>query len=246
MFGAHLKTIFSFRIYHRLAFATRGQTAWFASYLFFLSLLIFHFAAAAHIRENLPVLLKNFPQVTFEKGFLTQPKEPVSMTVPQTDFIITFDASRQTPPTLAEMTEKKQLMLVSQNRLYMPSSSGVQSREIPPAADFTASPDFLNRHRQDISAALGAVGFFASLLLVPFIMLFDFCVAAAVGLFFKLITRSAVPRGVVFKWAVFMLGPLAALWYVRLWINIPLFTLAQIILCIIYMQQIFNTLPEDR
>ena len=77
-------------------------------------------------------------------------------------------------------------------------------------------------------------------------MLFGFCLAGATGLFFKLLYRSYVPRAAVLKWAFFMLGPLSALWYVRMWVNIPLFTFAQVILCIIYMQQIFNTLPEER
>ena len=70
--------------------------------------------------------------------------------------------------------------------------------------------------------------------------------AAAAGLFFKLLSRRAVPNRIIFKWAFFMLGPLCALWYARLWVNIPLFSLAQVILCLIYMQQIFNTLPEEK
>ena len=48
------------------------------------------------------------------------------------------------------------------------------------------------------------------------------------------------------KWAVFLMGPLSALWLVHLFVGVPLFTLAVIIVCIIYMQQIFNTLPEAK
>lgn len=246
MIWAHFKTIFSFSVYQRLAFATRTQTFWFAAYLFFLSLLVFHFAADAHIRENLPVFLKNFPAVTFEKGVLTSPQTPVNAPIPQSGFVITFDAARQTPPTLSEMTEKNQLMLVNQNRMYMPSSAGVQSRTLPEEMSFSATPQTLEEHRGDIEAALKVIAFLTALMLVPLIMLFDFCVAACAGLFFKFITRAAVPNTVIFKWAAFLLGPLAALWYVRLWFYIPLFTLAQVILCVIYMQQIFNTLPEER
>lgn len=229
-----------------MAFATRGQTIWFAVYLFFLSLIVFHFAAGARIRENLPVFLKNFPTVTFEKGVLTAPKTPVSAPLAQSGLVITFDAARKTPPTLAEMTEKRQLMLFSQNRVYMPSAAGVQSRPLPPEMTFSATPAFLAKHQRDIAAALKAAALLTAILLIPLIMLFDFCLAAAAGMLFKLITRAPVPNGVIFKWAAFLLGPLAALWYARLWFYIPLFTLAQIILCLIYIQQIFNTIPEDR
>ncbi|MGN1058233.1 MAG: DUF1189 family protein [Candidatus Avelusimicrobium sp.] len=246
MLWAHFKTIFSFRIYHRLAAATRAQTVWFAVYLFFLSLIVFHFAAGDKIKENLPVFLKNFPVVTFEKGVLTAPQQEVRAEIPQSGFFITFDAQRKTPPTLDEMTEKQQLMLISQNKLYMPSSAGVQSRDIPPSVSFSATPEFLAKHQADIAAALKVVAFLTACLLIPLMMLFGFCTAAAAGFFFKILTRANVPNAVICKWAVFLLGPLAALWYVRMWFYIPLFTLAQVILCLIYVQQIFNTLPEDR
>lgn len=246
MLLAHLKTIFSFRFYHRLAFATRGQLFGFGAYLFLLSVIVFHFFAEAYIRENLPVLLKNFPQVTFEKGVLTEPKTPVSVSVPQSDFKIVFDASLTTPPTLKEMTDSRTLMLVTGDKLYMPGSGGVQSRTLPQTLTFTASQENLEKEKNTLAGALAAVGFLTSLFAVPLVMFFGFCIAGAAGLFFKLLTRSSVPRAVVLKWAFFMLGPLAALWYVRMWINIPLFTFAQVILCLIYMQQIFNTLPEEK
>lgn len=246
MIWAHFKTIFSFRIYHRLALVPRGQTVWFAVYLFFLSLLVFHFAANAEIRKNLPVFLKNLPVVTVEKGVLTAPEKSVSAAIPNSGFVITFDASRQTPPSLDSMTEKGQLMLIGKKDIYMPASAGVQTREIPPSVTFTSTPEFLAKHQKDISTALKTVSLFAALILIPLVMLFDFCIAASAGFFFKLLTRAAVPNTVIFKWAAFLLGPLAALWYIRLWFYIPLFTLAQVILAIIYMQQIFNTLPEER
>ena len=67
MIFAHLKTIFSFRVYHQLARATKWQMLGFGLYLFLLSLLVFHFFTGAYIRENLPVFLKNFPQATRQK-----------------------------------------------------------------------------------------------------------------------------------------------------------------------------------
>ena len=246
MLFAHLKTIFSFRFYHRLAFASARQMAAFGIYLFMLSLIVFYFFSNGYIEKNLPVLLKNFPQVTFEKGVLTAPKTPVSVTVPQSDFNLVFDASLTTPPTAEQMLKNKTFLLISGNQAYMLSSGGIQQTALPPTLNFVTSQENLNKEKDTLSEALSAVCFLTSLLLIPLLMLFGFLLAGTVGLFFKLFYQSRLPRAVVLKWAFFLLGPLCALWYARLWWNIPLFTLAQVILCIIYMQQIFNTLPEER
>ena len=246
MIWLHIKSIFSFRFYHRLAFATRGQMIAFGIYLFMLSLVVFYFFAGSYIDKNLPVLLKNFPEVTFEKGVLTAPKNAVSVTVPDSNVKLVFDASRTTPPTQDDMVKEQILMLVSGNKLYMPAANGVQSRELPPQLTFVTSQDNLAKQKDSLASALMVMACLSALVAIPFVMLFGFCVAGAVGMFFKLLTRSALPRRIIFKWAFFMLGPLSALWYARLYWNIPLFTFAQIILCLIYMQQIFNTLPEEK
>ena len=68
--------------------------------------------------------------------------------------------------------------------------------------------------------------------------------AAAVRFFFNVISPRPVSSQAVWIWAVFLQGPLAVLWYIHLWYTIPLFTLAQLILCIIYVQQIFNLTSE--
>lgn len=244
MIWTHLKTIFSFRFYHILAFSSRRFMAGFALYLFLLSSVIFYFFANGYIQKNLPVLLKNFPQVTFEKGVLTQPQERVSVSIPQSEFKIVFDASLKTPPSTDEMMRSNTLLLASGNKLYMAGSGSVQTQVLPENFSFVTSQENLAKEQESLSAALSAVAFLTSLLVIPMMLLFGFCLAGAAGLFFKLIYRSPVPRRAVFKWAFFILGPLAALWYIRLWYPIPLFTFAQLILCIIYMQQIFNTLPE--
>ena len=244
MIWTHLKTIFSFRFYHILAFSSRRFMVGFGIYLFFLSSIVFYFFSNGYIEKNLPILLKNFPQVTFEKGVLTQPQTPVSVSVPQSDFKITFDASLKTPPSAEEMLRSNTLMLISGNKLYMAGSGGLQTQEMPNTFSFVTSQENLAKAQDTLSAALSAVAFLTSLLVLPFMLLFGFCLAGATGLFFKLFYRSPVPRGLVLKWAFFMLGPLSALWYIRLWYPIPLFTFAQLILCVIYMQQIFNTLPE--
>ncbi len=246
MFLLHLKTIFSFRFYHRLAFASARQMAAFGIYLFMLSLIVFYFFSNAYINENLPVFLKNFPEVSFEKGVLTSPQAPVSVSVPQSDFKIVFDASLKTPPTNEEMIESNTLLLVSGNKAYMPSSGAVQQTELPSTLTFVSSQENLEKEKDILSGAMGAVAFLTSLFAIPIMMLFGFCIAGATGLFFKLFYRSHLPRSIILKWAFFMLGPLCALWYIRLWVTIPLFTFAQVILCIIYIQQIFNTLPEEK
>ena len=246
MLWLHFKTIFSFSFYKRLLFASRKQMIWFGVYLFLLSVLIFHFAADHHIEKNLPILLKNFPEITFEKGELVSPKEPVSVSLPQTDFKILFDATRQPPPTQNELVEKGVLMLVSGNKMYMPTSAGVQTQSIPTEATFRTTQDFLAKNQATLEFSLSAVAFMVSLMLVPFMMLFGVCMASAVGLFFKLLKGFFIPRAAIFKWSFFILGPLSILWFVRLWFYIPLFTFAQLILCIIYMQQIFNTLTEEK
>ncbi len=218
----------------------------FGIYLFFLSTVVFYFFSSGYIKDNLPLLLKNFPQVTFEKGVLTQPQQPVSASVPQSDFKIVFDASLKTPPSSEELLKDNILCLVTGNKIYVPSSGGIQQTELPKTFSFVTSQENLAKQKDVLESSLRAVTLFTSLFAIPLVMLFSFCTAGAVGLFFKLMRRSYVPRTAVLKWAFFMMGPLSALWYVRLWINIPLFTFAQVILCIIYMQQIFNTLPEEK
>ena len=107
MIWVHLRTIFSFRAYHRLLLTSRLQRVGFALYLVLLSFLVFQGAVHSYIRKNLPVFLKNFPQVTFEQGQLTAPNHPVYAPLPQSDLKIAFDATRPTPPTQDELVQNK-------------------------------------------------------------------------------------------------------------------------------------------
>lgn len=241
-----MQTLFSFRFYHRLVLAARWQVIGFVVYLGMLSLLMFNWFAGGFIRQNLPVFLKNFPQVTFEKGVLTAPDRAVYAVLPGGEFKLAFDASRQTPPTNHELVEQNILAMVVKNTVYMPGSPTVQARTLPATFSAQTTPEFLSQHQALLAGTMRAAAFFASLLLVPLVLLFDFCIAAAVGLFFNTLRLHRVPRAIVLRWAIFLQGPLAVLWYIRLWYNIPLFTLAQLILCIIYMQQIFNLIPEEK
>lgn len=245
MLWIHLKTILSFQVYHLLTFTSRKQRVGFGIYLVLLCTLIFYFFSGAYIHRNLSVFLKNFPVVTFEKGVLIAPDKPVSAPLPDSDFQILFDANRKDPPSVNEMMQANTLMLVSGNTLYMPGSTGLQSQSLPATMSFSTTPEFLQQKKSVLATALRFMAFTAALFFVPLILVFDFCLASVVGLFFNLLRRQRVERARVLTWAFFMLGPLSALWLVRLWVNIPLFTWAQVILCIIYMQQIFNTLPEE-
>ena len=244
MLWVHLQTIFSFRSYHLLAFTSLRQRVGFAAYLLLLSMVVFYFFSSAYIGKNLPIFLKNFPDVTFESGTLTAPQTAVSAPLPRSDFKIVFDASRNVPPTVNEMIENNTLMFVTQKTLYMPASTGVQSRPLPKELTAHTTPEWLEQNEAMLAASLRFIAFIFSLFLIPLILLFDFCIASAVGLFFNLLRPYRLSRRRILTWAFFMLGPLTVLWFVRLWVTIPLFTLAQFILCIIYMQQIFNTFPE--
>lgn len=246
MLWVHLQTIFSFRVYHRLAFATRLQCLGFVAYLCLLSLLVFYGFASAYTRRSLPVFLKNFPQVTFEQGRLTAPKQPVYAYFPNSSFKLEFDASRKTPPENRELIEKNVLALVTQNTVYMPGAAALQSRPLPKALSGTTSQDFLNTHQPLLASMMGVAIFMAGIFLIALTLLFDFLLAAAVAFTFALLSRRFIPRVVLLRWALFLQGPLTLLWYIRLWFNIPLFTLAQLILCIIYVQQIFNLIPEEQ
>ncbi len=244
MFWVHLKTVFSFRIYHRLLLTTRAQRVGFIIYLLLLSWLVFYVFISGQISRKLPVFLRHFPQITFEKGVLVKPQTPVYAYVPGSDLNLAFDAARQTPPSTRELVEHNTLALVAQNTVYMPGSPSVQTYRVPPSFSAVITPDFLTQYTAQLSGSLKAAFLLAALLIIPFIFLFDFCLAATVGVFFNLLAQRPVNSQAVWVWALFLQGPLAVLWYIRLWYAIPLFTLAQLILCIIYIQQIFNLTSE--
>ena len=244
MLAVYLQTLLSFRAYHRLALTRRAVRVGFAVFIFLLSFIVFYFFASGYIRKNLPIFLKNFPQITIEKGTLTAPATPVVAPLPGGNFSLAFDKARTTPPSFNEMVEKQWLMLLAHNTLYILSSNTVRSQQLPADLSFTSSQEFLAKEQSSIALFLKLASFFFALLFIPLAMGFGFCTACTVGLIFNLITRRSVPTGYIVRWSIFLLGPLSLLWYVRLWFSIPLFTLTQIVLCIIYMQQIFNTLPE--
>lgn len=242
MLWIHLKTLFSFQFYHQLLLAKKRLLVFFALYLWLLSILMVYFAAGSFLGKNLPVFLKNFPQVTFDKGILTEPKNPVEITLPDSDIKLIFDASENARPPQTDA--QTPLLWVNQGNLYLFSGGRSQIQPLPKDMTFTTDQDTLEKYKDDLVFSLKLAIFLVSLVLVPCVFFFSFCLAFSVGLSFKLFRLSAVPLPILARWSFFMLGPLAVLWYIRLWVHIPLFSLAQLILCIIYMQQIFNLTVE--
>ncbi len=244
MLFIHFKTLFSFRFYHRLAQLRLLPVIGFVVYLFLLSTLVLFFFTGSFVKNNLPVFLKNFPQITFENGVLTQPQQPVSAPVPHTDYKIVFDAAANTPPSAEKLIEEHILAWVHRNQLYMPSVSGLQTQDLPKNLNFTSDAQTIEKYTPALTVSLRVALFLTAVLLLLLFLVFDYCMALGVLFFFSALKRVLLPKTVLLKWAAFLLGPLSVLFFVHLWITVPLFTFAQLIVCIIYAQQIFNTLPE--
>lgn len=244
MLGLHWKTIFSFSVYHRLVWATKWQVVWFVVYLFLICLMGLNLFVGKYVNEQLPLLIKNFPPISLEKGRLVAPQTPTLFEIPQSGFYVLFDASLKAAPSKEEFVQKNLAAVAGPNALYMPSAASVQQQPWPKDVSFTATQDFLNQHKNTISGVINAMAFMSSFVIIPLMFLFFFCAAMTAGLLFRLLSRQWVPLAVVAKWAVFLMGPLSALWLIHLFIGVPLFSLAVLFTSIIYMQQIFNTLPE--
>lgn len=244
MIKAHLLSLFSFRSYHSFSKATKWQILWFWLYLFLLGSLVFNLYFNNQVSKNLPAFINSFPQVTFEKGVLTAPNAPVFAPVTGTPFHLLFDKSLLTPPPTQEFLDKKVFLIVGQKNLYLSSGSSVDSRPLPTELNFTTTPEFMQQHQSALKSFLGAIGFLTSFILCGAVLLFGFCLAGSVGFFLRAIFRRPVPTGELLRWAAFLQGPVLTLWLLNLFIPVPMFTLAVIILCIIYMQQILNTWPN--
>lgn len=234
----HFKTLFSFDFYRRASLAPKKGLAWWSIYLVFLSLIVLYFASGTFVKKSLPLLLKNFPVVTFENGVLTAPKNPVRTEVPNTPFTLVFDASGNAAPPAA--SAQNPVLWVHGNTLYLLNGTRAQTQLLPKEMNFTTDQPTLEKYQSTLAVSFRLAALLAGLFLVPFVMLLSFALAFATGLMFKLMRMSNMPLQVLMRWALFLLGPLSILWYIHLWVHIPLFSLAQLILCIIYMQQIFN------
>ncbi|MBR2081993.1 MAG: DUF1189 family protein [Elusimicrobiaceae bacterium] len=246
MLFIHFKSLFSFKFYHRLITLSTRYAVFFAVYLFILSTIVLFFFTGSVLKHNLPAFLKNFPQVTFENGVLTAPQHAVSAPIPGTDFKIVFDAAAQMPPSADELLKANTVAWVHKNFLYVPSGNRLQSQQLPTTLNFTASPQTIEKYQPTLSASLRAALFLTSILVLLFLLVYEFTLALCVALFFNISHRAVFPKTVLLKLSAYLLGPLTTLFLLHLWIHIPLFTLAQAVLCIIYVQQIFNALPEKQ
>ncbi len=244
MIFIHFKTLFSFKFYHRLTTLSTKYALGFAAYLFLVSVIVVFFFTGSVLNKYLPAFLKNFPQVTFENGTLTAPQNTVSAPIPGTDFKIVFDASADMPPSAAELVKDNTVAWVHNNGLYIPSGDILQRQEIPANFTFTSSQEALNKYRATLTASLRAALLITSLLFLTLLLMYEFGLALCTLLIFNLLHGAFYSKTTLLKLAAFLLGPLTTLFWLRLWFNIPLFTLAQTVLCIIYVQQIFNTKSE--
>ena len=186
----YFKTLFSFRFYHRLAFASFKQMLPYALFLYVLSVVVSFFAAGAYVNKNMPLFLKNFPQVTFEKGVLTEPAHPVSAKIPQTDFKITFDAVAPMPPSDKELIRSGTLFWVNKNTIYSPASGRLDTKLIPADFSFVSSQENLEKEKAFLIFSTRLMLFFFSLLTIPFVLFFGFCLAATVGMVCKMWYRN--------------------------------------------------------
>lgn len=239
MIKAHILSIFSFRSYQLFAYAKKWQIFWFLLYILLLGSLIFSFYSNHLINSNLSLFIKNFPEVTFNSGKLTSPDLPVEAKIPHTGFSIRFDPGMKTPPAQQDFINKKVFMFVSKDQFFFPSGSGVDARPIPTQLNFTTTQQFLDKNKDNFKNFLSAMAFLTSFVVTGMLMIFGFCLAGSIGLFMRLFKRQ-IPMGAVLRWAVFLQGPLLLLWLINLFFPIPLYSFAMFIVCMIYMQQIFN------
>ena len=244
MLFIHFKTLFSFRFYHRLAQLKIPYVVGFAAYLFLLNVIVLFFFTGSFLKTNLPVFLKNFPQVTFENGVLTQPQQAVSAPIPNTGFKIVFDATAAKAPSAEELIQDNTLAWVHKNQLYVPSSTGLQIQELPNTLNFTSDSQTIGKYQKSLFVSLRIAAFLASLFFLVLFLLFDYALALGVLFFFNIWRGFPLSKPILFKLGVFLLGPLSVLFLIHLWVTVPLFSIAQLILVIIYVQQIFNTIPE--
>ena len=244
MLFIHFKALFSFKFYHRLASLSPRYAVGFVAYLFALCVIVVFFFTGSVLNKYLPAFLKNFPQVTFEKGVLTAPQEAVSAPIPNTDFKIVFDAEASMPPSAEELVKDNTVAWVHKNGLYIPSGDVLQHQAIPPTLNFTSSQETLDKYRSTLSASLRAALFITSIFFLLLLLIYEFGLALCTLLIFNVLHGVFYSKTTLVKLAAFLLGPLTTLFLVRLWVNIPLFTLAQAVLCIIYVQQIFNSKAE--
>lgn len=245
MISLYFQSVFSFAAYHRLRTLGRWKTALFALYLLLLGTLVFNVWFAVELHNKLPVLIKNFPSVTFVQGTLTAPEKPVTVAVPGTDFTAVFDAQAQTPPSRDTFLQKRIMAFVTGNKIYMLSGTGLQSQMIPKQFNVQLTPQKLQEYQPVIRSVLQTAAFFGSFFALGLYLLFSFCLAGSLLYLWAGFKRVFLPLPVIVRWAVLLQGPSLTLWLVNLLWGVPLFLFGLFILFMIYIQQIFNFFSQE-
>ena len=240
-----LKSIFSFSIYHLLGKTSAWRTAFFMLYLTLVGILVFNIYFAYQVHQNLPIFIQHFPTLTFTKGrLITQDKKILS--IPGTDQSIIFAPEEVLPPSKEEFVEKQVVAFIRADRFYMPTVTGVSSQLIPPEIDGQINAQTLQTYAPTLRSLLQTFAFIGAFLIVGGFFIFSFLMAWTVCFFWRNLMRAPVALSTLTRWAVFLQGPVLVLWIIHLCIGVPLFFLAVFILLNIYVQQIFNTLPDNR
>ncbi len=241
MLKIYFKTLYSFYFY--LNFTLIGQRLFlpFVLFMAFLSWMMVYLAAGMFIQKTVPPLLQNMPKVTFENGKLTQPQAAVSVQIPNTPLRLMFDA---TPKAQLPAEDGKPLLWVHQDSLYLRANGQTSRQTLPEDLSFTTDTQTLQKYKSTLMSSLRIAVLIVSLPLILFLIVFYIAQAYMVGVIFGYWRKVRIPRVAIFRWALLMLGPTLTLFYIHLWVHIPLYSLAQVILCIIYMQQIYNSLER--
>ena len=246
MISVFFQSVFSFRSYHRLRALGPWRTGFFVFYLLLLGVLAFNIWFTVQLNKKLPVFLHAVPELTFEKGVLTAPEKALSVSIPGTDFTVVFDAKAKTPPSRQFFIDKHILFYMAGNKIYTVSVAGVQSQTLPPQLNAKVTPQLLEQYTPSIKSVLQAAAFLGSFFALGLFFLFSFLLAASVVYMWSGWKRTPLPAGVVLRWAALLQGPALVLWMVNLFWGVPLFIFGLFILFMMYTQQIFNVMPEEK
>lgn len=246
MISIFFQSIFSFRAYHRLRGLGPWRTGLYVFYLLLLGVLAFNIWFAVQANAKLPVFLRAVPELTFEKGLLTGPQQAATAAIPGTDLKAVFDAGAKNPPSRQEFINQRILFFVSGNKIYTPSVAGVQSQTLPPQLHVRLTPQLLEKYTPAIKSVLQAAAFAGSFFALGLFFLFSWLLAASVVYVWSGWKRTPLPAGTVLRWAAFLQGPALALWLINLFWGVPLFMFAVFIVFMMYAQQIFNVMPEEK
>ncbi|MBQ7907908.1 MAG: DUF1189 family protein [Elusimicrobiaceae bacterium] len=237
---------FWFPFYHHFSRVRAWKMAMFALWIILVGMLVFNVYFILQLNKRLPVFLASLPAVTFANGQMTAPSQRVSVQIPQTPYQIVLDPHAAASPSYQTFFDEKIMVFISKNHIYMPAVSSVQSQPIPTDWNLTLTPSWLQEKQDEIASVLQTIFFVASFFVLISFFLGSFCMAGAVLFLWQGLSRKPVPLPVRLRWAVILQGPALTLWIINLFVSVPLFLFAIFILFMMYSQQIYNTLPEEK